>query len=203
MFGFRAGPTSPAYSCGPGVRTQPNASRRVANRSFSPQAYITGLLVRSGVVNQSSTSDRVPHRFLSTQAYLAGVLVRRGVLTQSSTSSRVPHRFSSTQAYITGLLVRRGVVNQPRASDRVPDCSFSTQAYESRLQSIESRSAFPAPYTALRQLYRPFKVYPSYRHRTPPYLSTAHCFIPRSTRRRTTIGVLYIDPARSEAAAFA
>ena len=112
---FYAGPTSPAYSCGPGVRTQPNASRRVANRSFSPQAYI------------------------------AGVLVRRGVLTQSSTSDRVPHRFSSTQAYITGLLVRRGVVNQPRASDRVPDCSFSTQAYESRLQSIESRSAFPAP----------------------------------------------------------
>ena len=143
--------------------------------------------------------------------------MRRGVLTQSrasgpqsSASGRVANPSFSPQAYITGLLVRRGVVNQPRASDRVPDCSFSTQAYESRLQSIESRlqsiesrSAFPAPYTALRQLYRPFKVYPSYRHRTPPYLSTAHCFIPRSTRRRTTIGVLYIDPARSEAAAFA
>ena len=200
MFVSLAGPTSPAYSCGPGVLTQSNTSRRVPHRSFTTQAYVTGVLVRPGVrtrdsrhvyrsyvltvtvsflrrptspaysavlasgINQYPRADSLIVRF-PRRSYESRVLVRRGVLTQSrasgpqsSTSDRVPHRFSSTQAYITGLLVRRGVVNQPRASDRVPDCSFSPQAYESRLQSIESRSAFPAPYTALRQLYRPFKV---------------------------------------------
>ena len=197
----------------PGVRTRDShhvyrsfvLTVSFLRRPTSP-AYSAALA--SGI-NQYPRADSLIVRF-PRRSYESRVLVRRGVLTQSrasgpqsSASGRVANPSFSPQAYITGLLVRRGVVNQPRASDRVPDCSFSTQAYESRLQSIESRSAFPAPYTALRQLYRPFKVYPSYRHRTPPYLSTAHCFIPRSTRRRTTIGVLYIDPARSEAAAFA
>ena len=36
MFVFCAGPTSPAYSCGPGVRTEPGC---FADRSFSTQAY--------------------------------------------------------------------------------------------------------------------------------------------------------------------
>ena len=36
MFVSLAGPTSPAYSCGPGVRTEPGC---FADRSFSTQAY--------------------------------------------------------------------------------------------------------------------------------------------------------------------
>ena len=147
-------PTSPAYSCGPGVLTQSNASGRVPHRSFSTQAYLAGVLVRRGVLTQSSTSSRVPHRFSSTQAYITGVLVRRGVLTQSAPrvlnqSHRIgsltvrslrrptspaysptsPAYSPSSPAYSCG----RGVLTQSSASGRVPDCSFSTQAYESRL----------------------------------------------------------------------
>jgi len=53
-------PTSPAYSCGPGVLTQSIASDRVPDCSFSPQAYVTRVQCRSGVWNQPTTSGRFP-----------------------------------------------------------------------------------------------------------------------------------------------
>ena len=49
-------PTSPAYSCGPGVLTQSSASGRVPHRSFSTQAYVTRVQCRPGVWNQPTTS---------------------------------------------------------------------------------------------------------------------------------------------------
>ena len=53
-------PTSPAYSCGPGVLTQSSASGRVPHRSFSTQAYVTRVQCRPGVWNQPATSGRFP-----------------------------------------------------------------------------------------------------------------------------------------------
>ena len=84
---------------------------------------------------------------------------------------------------------------------------YAVLADKSRLQSIESRSAFPAPYTTLRPS-RPFQVIlvtaealrfverrRGRRSATAPPPNPAPPL--RSTRRRTILGVCFICPARS------
>ena len=163
MFVSLAGPTSPAYSCCPGVLTQSNTSHRAPDCSYPSQAYLAGLLVRLGVRTRASRHVYRSYVLTVTVSFLRRPTSPAYSAVLASGINQYPGAVSLTvrisrRSYKPRVLVRRGVVNQPRASDRVPDCSFSPQAYESRLQSIESRSAFPAPYTALRQLYRPFKV---------------------------------------------
>ena len=60
-------PTSPAYSCGPGVLTQSSASGRIPHRFFSTQAYVTRVQCRPGVWNQPISSGRFPDCSVSAQ----------------------------------------------------------------------------------------------------------------------------------------
>ena len=128
MFVSLAGPTSPAYSCCPGVLTQSNTSHRAPDCSYPSQAYLAGLLVRLGVRTRASRH-----------------VYRSYVLTVTVSFLRRP----TSPAYSAALASE--INQQPRADSlivRIPRRSYEPRVLvrSRRPNSIKHLASGPSPF---------------------------------------------------------
>ena len=105
MFVSLAGPTSPAYSCGPGVRTEPGC---FADRSFSTQAYKPRVLT-----DITRLRVAVPKTSFFCCLHLSSIRVSRSF----------PHRLADVRISVSTCFIRcygvaRGVLEDGGATAR-------------------------------------------------------------------------------------
>ena len=204
MFVSLAGPTSPAYSCCPGVLTQSSASGLNQTPSgvgsltvsFPPRPTSPAYSSRVSVLTQFCALRRVSDSSFTPQANESRVFVRLGVLTQSaprvlnraprigSLTLRSPRRPTSpacgAQCNRSSPRFERGAPNFARALTFLPrnTCRFADFA----------SGGLQRPQTTFQRGY--------WGARTSLTSS-----IPRSTHLREILGVHFVDASAPDAAA--